>query len=133
MYYYQRDTCAEFLATKLAPRHLRCKINCFLESWKTTLAPTTHFAGGFAGVISWSLCIPANVLKSRLQTAPAGKYPNGMRSVVTEILQHEGPKGFFRGFVPIMLRAFPTNDACFLGMEIPKFPDGMKTSSGNWD
>lgn len=29
-------------------------------------------AGGFAGIANWSVCIPADVLKSRLQTAPEG-------------------------------------------------------------
>lgn len=33
-------------------------------------------AGGFAGIANWSVCIPADVMKSRLQTAPEGKYPS---------------------------------------------------------
>lgn len=38
---------------------------------------STLMAGGLAGVANWSLCIPPDVLKSRLQTAPEGKYPKG--------------------------------------------------------
>ena len=64
------------------------------------------------------MCIPADVIKSRLQTAPEGKYPDGMRGVLREILQHEGPKALFKGFVPVMLRAFPANAACFFGVEL---------------
>uniref|UniRef100_A0A7E4V9N7 Mitochondrial carnitine/acylcarnitine carrier protein n=1 Tax=Panagrellus redivivus TaxID=6233 RepID=A0A7E4V9N7_PANRE len=74
-------------------------------------------AGGFAGIANWAVCIPADVVKSRLQTAPEGKY-KGMRCVVQEILHDEGPKGLFRGFVPVMLRAFPANAACFFGVEL---------------
>uniref|UniRef100_A0AC34FDK4 Uncharacterized protein n=1 Tax=Panagrolaimus sp. ES5 TaxID=591445 RepID=A0AC34FDK4_9BILA len=89
------------------------------ESKERSLSPlATLAAGGFAGIANWSVCIPADVVKSRLQTAPEGKYPNGMRDVIREILQHEGPIGFFRGFAPVMLRAFPANAACFFGVEL---------------
>jgi solute carrier family 25 carnitine/acylcarnitine transporter 20/29 len=58
------------------------------------------------------------VLKSRLQTAPEGKYPNGVRDVFKEVIKTEGPTGLFRGFTPVMLRAFPANAACFFGVEL---------------
>ena len=76
------------------------------------------FSGGVAGVAAWSVCIPADTLKSRIQTSPTTKYPNGMRDVIHEILHNEGPRGLFRGFVPVILRAFPANAACFLGIEL---------------
>ncbi|VDM96648.1 unnamed protein product [Thelazia callipaeda] len=79
---------------------------------------STLMAGGFAGIANWSLCIPADVLKSRLQTAPEGKYPKGIRSVFKETMQEEGPRALFRGFTPVMARAFPANAACFLGFEM---------------
>uniref|UniRef100_A0AC35FFJ4 Uncharacterized protein n=1 Tax=Panagrolaimus sp. PS1159 TaxID=55785 RepID=A0AC35FFJ4_9BILA len=86
---------------------------------RKTLSPfATLAAGGFAGIARWLICIPADVIKSRLQTAPEGKYPGGMRDVIREILQHEGPPGFFRGFGPVLLRAFPANAASFLGLEL---------------
>ncbi|CEF59605.1 Mitochondrial carnitine/acylcarnitine carrier protein [Strongyloides ratti] len=75
-------------------------------------------AGGFAGVANWGVCIPADVLKSRLQTAPEGKYPNGIRGVFKEVMLEEGPKGLFKGFTPVMMRAFPANAACFFGFEL---------------
>uniref|UniRef100_A0A914I980 Mitochondrial carnitine/acylcarnitine carrier protein n=1 Tax=Globodera rostochiensis TaxID=31243 RepID=A0A914I980_GLORO len=78
----------------------------------------TLMAGGFAGIANWSVCIPADVMKSRLQTAPEGKYPRGIRDVFREILREEGPRALFRGFVPVMLRAFPANAACFSGLEL---------------
>lgn len=40
---------------------------------------TTLVAGGLAGIANWSICIPPDVLKSRLQTAPEGKYPEGIK------------------------------------------------------
>jgi len=36
---------------------------------KTTLSPlVTLFAGGVAGILNWAVAIPADVMKSRLQT-----------------------------------------------------------------
>ncbi|MFH4975829.1 hypothetical protein AB6A40_002538 [Gnathostoma spinigerum] len=78
----------------------------------------TLVAGGLAGIANWSVCIPADVMKSRLQIAPEGKYPNGIRSVFRDIMTHEGPQALFKGFTPVMLRAFPANAACFFGYEI---------------
>lgn len=89
------------------------------ENAGNKLSPgATLAAGGFAGIANWAVCIPADVVKSRLQTAPEGTYPGGMRQVIREILQHEGPKALFKGFVPVMLRAFPANAACFFGVEL---------------
>lgn len=91
----------------------------FAGDTKDKLSPgATLMAGGLAGIANWSVCIPADVLKSRLQTAPEGKYPGGIRDVFREVMREEGPKGLFKGFTPVMLRAFPANAACFFGLEL---------------
>ena len=77
----------------------------------------TLFAGGMAGIFNWLVAIPPDVLKSRLQTAPEGKY-NGIRDVFRETMKNEGPSAFYKGCTPVMLRAFPANAACFMGFEI---------------
>lgn len=77
----------------------------------------TIFAGGCAGIMYWVVGMPADVLKSRLQTAPEGTYPNGIRSVLAATLRTEGPGALYRGAVPVFMRAFPANAACFLGVE----------------
>lgn len=78
----------------------------------------TLTAGGFAGMFNWLVAIPPDVLKSRLQTAPAGTYPNGIRDVFRELLRNEGIFALYKGVIPVMLRAFPANAACFLGYEV---------------
>nr|CAH8839424.1 unnamed protein product [Trichobilharzia regenti] len=84
----------------------------------------TLFAGGMAGVFNWVVAIPPDVLKSRLQSAPEGTYPNGIRSVFSELIAREGFFALYRGVTPVMLRAFPANAACFLGYEVAlKFLD----------
>ena len=77
----------------------------------------TMTAGGIAGMLNWLFAIPIDTLKSKLQVAPDGHYPNGMRSVFADVMRNEGPRALFRGLGPIMLRAFPANAACFLGYE----------------
>ncbi|KAH9381915.1 hypothetical protein HPB48_017295 [Haemaphysalis longicornis] len=78
----------------------------------------TLFAGGMAGIFNWMVAIPPDVLKSRLQTAPEGKYPNGIRDVFRELIKHEGVRALYKGAAPVMLRAFPANAACFMGYEV---------------
>lgn len=78
----------------------------------------TLFAGGMAGIFNWLVAIPPDVLKSRYQSAPEGKYPNGIRSVFSEMMAKEGLLALYRGVTPVLLRAFPANAACFLGYEV---------------
>ena len=74
-------------------------------------------AGGFAGIFNWLVAMPADVLKTRFQTAPAGAYPNGVRGVLKELLKKEGPMALYKGITPVLVRAFPANACCFLGFE----------------
>ncbi|XP_056664277.1 mitochondrial carnitine/acylcarnitine carrier protein-like [Monodelphis domestica] len=75
-------------------------------------------AGGAAGIFFWVMAIPPDVLKSRFQTAPAGKYPNGFRDVLKELIAQEGVTSLYKGLTAVMIRAFPANAACFLGFEV---------------
>ncbi|XP_030556076.1 congested-like trachea protein isoform X1 [Drosophila novamexicana] len=79
---------------------------------------STIFAGGAAGMAYWLLGMPADVLKSRLQSAPEGTYKHGVRSVFKDLIVKDGPLALYRGVTPIMIRAFPANAACFFGIEL---------------
>lgn len=84
----------------------------------------TLFAGGMAGIMNWLPAIPIDTLKSRLQTAPEGKYKHGIRSVAREIFAQEGMvqgmRTLYRGTGAVVIRAFPANAATFLGYETTK-------------
>jgi hypothetical protein len=47
------------------------------------------------------------------QVAPAGTY-SGVAAVAQQIMAKEGIRGFYKGLVPVLVRAFPANAACFL-------------------
>lgn len=81
--------------------------------------PAIVTAGGLAGMACWTVGIPFDVIKSRYQTAPEGKY-SGIVDVYKALIKEEGYAGLFRGLRPALMRAFPANAACFLGVELSK-------------
>ncbi|CAM9690761.1 unnamed protein product [Ectocarpus sp. 12 AP-2014] len=76
-------------------------------------------AGGFAGMATWAVAIPPDVIKSRWQTAAEGTY-SGLGDVLRTLLREEGAAALYRGVAPAMLRAFPANAACFFGVDLAK-------------
>ena len=74
-------------------------------------------AGGLAGMANWAVAIPADVIKSRIQIAEEGTY-KGVVDCAQKLIQAEGPGALYKGLVPVMVRAFPANAACFLGFEL---------------
>jgi len=82
-------------------------------------AAKTLFAGGIAGSTNWLVALPMDVIKSRYQTAPEGMY-NSLFEVFQKLLKEEGVQGLYRGLTPALLRAFPANAACFLGVEMSR-------------
>ena len=86
----------------------------------TQLSPLAVLtAGGLAGVANWTVAIPPDVLKSRFQSAPDGTY-KGIMDVYRKLMEKEGPGALFAGLRPAMIRAFPANAACFMGMEVAR-------------
>jgi len=81
---------------------------------------STLFAGGLAGIFNWLVAIPMDVVKSRLQAAPEGTY-TGAIDVLKTLLRTEGPLALYKGCVPILLRSFPANAACFMGYEVAMY------------
>ncbi|KAF9651978.1 mitochondrial carrier [Thelephora ganbajun] len=77
------------------------------------------FAGGTAGVAMWTIAIPPDVIKSRIQSAPTGTY-SGFLDCVRKTIATDGVRALWRGLGPAMARAFPANAAAFLGVELVK-------------
>ena len=79
--------------------------------------PAIVFAGGMAGVAMWSVAIPPDTIKSRLQSAPTGTY-SGFLDCARQLIAKDGVKALWKGFGPAMGRAFPANAATFVGVEM---------------
>ncbi|NWT58840.1 S2548 protein, partial [Erythrocercus mccallii] len=76
-------------------------------------------AGGVAGAVSWAVCTPMDVVKSRLQAD--GVYQNQYKGILDCMLksyQNEGLKVFCRGLFVNTVRGFPSSAAMFLGYEL---------------
>eukprot|EP00048_Salpingoeca_helianthica_P023537 m.25033 g.25033 ORF g.25033 m.25033 type:complete len:296 (-) comp8816_c0_seq2:337-1224(-) len=79
-------------------------------------AAEVFVAGGLAGCVSWTAVVPADTVKS---VENAGKGAGSALATARQILAKDGVfKGLFRGWTPIMIRAFPANAATFLGFEL---------------
>jgi len=87
------------------------------ESGPTNLSTSTILvAGGLAGVVNWSIALPFDVLKTRIQQSQS-KSSTETLALTRSLIQNEGIRGLYRGLFPVLLRAFPANAACFYGME----------------
>ena len=66
-------------------------------------------AGGWAGVVSWTVILPLDVVKSHFQMDYDRRRYRGLWDCVRTIYRSGGPTAFYTGLVPCLLRAFPTN------------------------
>ena len=95
------------------------RLSCHLEGVERASIMGTLVAGGFAGMANWMVAIPFDTIKTRWQTAPIGTY-TGLADVFRSTIQKEGVSALFRGLSPALIRAFPSNAACLLGVETVK-------------
>ncbi len=80
------------------------------------------FAGGLAGVVSWAVVYPVDIVKSHLQTQNlAGPSPaigpGGLIACGRALVRQHGWRFLLRGLDATLLRAFPLNAVTFLGYE----------------
>ena len=69
------------------------------------------FGGGMAGVGYWVFSLPADTIKSMQQASTTNL---SMAGAAKQVMSESGPLGFWRGFTPAVLRAFPANGSTFL-------------------
>ncbi|KAI0936490.1 hypothetical protein AcW1_000716 [Taiwanofungus camphoratus] len=74
-------------------------------------------AGGMAGIAMWSIAIPPDVLKSRIQSAPTGTY-SGFMDCARKTIAADGVGALWKGLGPAMARAFPANAATFVSSKL---------------
>ena len=87
--------------------------------------PAVNFwAGGLSAQIYWLTAYPADVVKQRIMTDPLGGVLNdgerryrGWKDAARDIMVKDGLRGYWRGFVPCILRAFPANAMALVAFE----------------
>ena len=87
--------------------------------------PLINFmAAGMAAQLYWLTGYPTDVIKQRVMTTPLDGVKNGDRrhyvrwtAVARTIYKESGWRGFWRGFVPCFLRAFPANAMSIMTFE----------------
>ncbi|KAL4934915.1 hypothetical protein BDV06DRAFT_217802 [Aspergillus oleicola] len=88
-------------------------------------APAINFwAGGISAQIFWITSYPSDVVKQRLMTDPmGGALGDGKRQfrwwkdAAVAVYRERGWRGYWRGFVPCFLRAFPANAMALVAFE----------------
>jgi len=88
---------------------------------RTTLSePAINFwAGGLSAQMFWLFSYPSDVVKQRIMTDGWGKekkYHSWRQAAVT-VYKENGWRGYWRGFVPCFLRAFPANAVALVVFE----------------
>jgi len=73
-------------------------------------------AGGFAGVCSWILTYPVDIVKSKQQADISGEFSSAF-DCIRKTQSREGVRGFYRGISTTLVRAFPVNAATFGAVE----------------
>lgn len=91
-------------------------------SWS---APVVNFwAGGLSAQVFWVVSYPSDVVKQRIMTDPMGgglgdgvrRFPR-WKDAAAAVYREGGWRGYWRGFVPCFLRAFPANAMALVAFE----------------
>ncbi|CAH1102632.1 unnamed protein product [Psylliodes chrysocephalus] len=76
--------------------------------------PEILFAGGMAGVTSWLIPYPIDVIKSKIQVDGITSHQyNGYYDCIKQTIKTEGVGSLYRGLTPTLIRAFPVNAVTF--------------------
>ncbi|EJT73087.1 carrier protein YMC2 [Gaeumannomyces tritici R3-111a-1] len=100
-----------------------------LSRWMTRStdwgAPAVNFwAGGLSAQVFWLTSYPSDVVKQRIMTDPlGGGLGDGTprfrrwRDAAQAVYRERGLRGYWRGFLPCFLRAFPANAMALVAFE----------------
>ena len=76
--------------------------------------------GAMGGYGMWIPCYPIDAIKSKIQTDRLGKDAkySGIVDCIAKTYRADGIRGFYRGFLPCLLRAAPVNASTFFAFEL---------------
>ncbi|KAG0636463.1 mitochondrial carrier domain-containing protein [Tuber brumale] len=87
---------------------------------RTDMAPmfVNFWAGGLSANIFWLLAYPSDVIKQRIMTdsLESRRFKN-WRGAALAVGRESGVRGYWRGFIPCIMRAFPANAVALAAFE----------------
>ena len=84
-----------------------------VDAWKLFVT------GGISGYFFWGPWYPFDAIKSKIQSdSLTNPRYSGILDCAKKTFATDGIAGFYKGFWPCMLRAFPVNSASFLTYEL---------------
>lgn len=100
----------------------------FTQAFQTHTSLSTpainFWAGGLSAQIFWLTSYPSDVIKQRIMTDPlGGRLGDGTpkfhswKDAAQAVYRERGWKGYWRGFLPCFLRAFPANAMALVAFE----------------
>lgn len=93
----------------------------YFENNTNMSMPAVNFwAGGLSASVFWTTAYPADVVKQQIMTDSIvnPKYKSWWQAAKSVYLTKGGWKGYFRGFVPSILRSFPANASALAAFEL---------------
>ncbi|KAA8907569.1 mitochondrial carrier domain-containing protein [Sphaerosporella brunnea] len=87
---------------------------------KLSDAAVNFWAGGLSAQIFWLTSYPSDVVKQRIMTdplEPGERKFSRWKDAAKAVYKESGWKGYWRGFVPCFLRAFPANAMALVAFE----------------
>ncbi|KAI5369750.1 Putative mitochondrial carrier protein [Septoria linicola] len=91
----------------------------FQQNTSMSTPAINFWAGGLSAQIFWLFSYPSDVVKQRIMTDPLDsgrKFPR-WRDAAVAVYRESGWKGYWRGFAPCALRAFPANACALVAFE----------------
>ncbi|KAJ6093465.1 hypothetical protein N7486_008754 [Penicillium sp. IBT 16267x] len=100
-------------------------ITRYMQKNTSLSAPAINFwAGGISAQVFWVAAFPSDVVKQRLMTDPMGGSLNdgqrqfrSWKDAAVAVGRERGWRGYWRGFVPCFIRAFPANAMALVAFE----------------
>ncbi|KAF8344343.1 mitochondrial carrier [Cantharellus anzutake] len=77
----------------------------------------TFCSGGLASFAYWFFAMPADNIKNRIMSRDLNQPRIAIREVALHVYRTHGLRGFYSGFAPCVLRAFPANASAYFVYE----------------
>jgi len=123
-YFFAYEATCRYFSQPVYPHHNTGLFQNIESDLRAVPWPALLLAGGIAGVAGWIMTFPFDLVKTRIQTTCASQRKRGFLqgggitiSTFVRSWKNEGPRVFWRGLSPTLIRAIPVNMVTFGAFE----------------